>query len=195
MNEQREPWVDGLTFAEVLRRTVCEHGHRDAVVFPQLGLRWSYARLEAEAGRYARALLALGVQPNDRVGIWSTNWPQYITAQFGTAMLGAILVNVNPAYRVHELSYVLKQADLVVLLLTDIYKSSHYESMLAEAVPELGTARYCQPLPSREFPRPFRPRNWKNCRPASVRRCRSTSSTPREPRATPRGPCSPIATC
>jgi fatty-acyl-CoA synthase len=153
MKERCEPWVHGLTFAEVLRRTVCEHGHRDAVVFPQLGLRWSYARLEQEAARYARALLALGVRPSDHVGIWSTNWPQYITAQFGTAMLGAILVNVNPAYRVHELSYVLKQADLAVLLLTDVYKSSNYESMLAEAVQELGATRYGKPLDSREFPR------------------------------------------
>jgi len=153
MTEQCKPWVDGLTFTQALRQTVRRYGDRDAVVFPQLGLRWSYARLEKEAGQYARALLALGVQPNDHVGIWATNWPQYITAQFGTAMVGAILVNVNPAYRVHELSYVLKQADLVVLLLTDTFKTSNYELMLTEAVEELNTHRYGRPLSCRRFPK------------------------------------------
>ncbi len=152
MSDLSRPWVQDLTFTEALRRTVRLYGHRDAMVFPRLPLRWSYAELEEQARRYARALIALGVGPGDHVGIWSTNWPQYIVAQFGTAMVGAVLVNVNPAYRVHELSYVLKQADLSVLLLTNVYKTSNYEAMLAETVDGLACARYGEPLRSNRFP-------------------------------------------
>ncbi|UCD29313.1 MAG: AMP-binding protein, partial [Planctomycetota bacterium] len=145
MGDQAKPWIDGLTFTQALRQTVCRHGERDAVVFPQLDLRWSYKQFEHEVKRFTRALIALGVQPGDHVGIWSTNWPHYILAQFGTAMIGAVLVNVNPAYRVHELTYVLGQADISVLLATDTFKTSNYELMLAQSIEELGEVSYGAP--------------------------------------------------
>jgi len=153
MAGQDKPWIDGLTYAEVLDETVDRHGQRDAVVFPELDLRWSYAQFREEARRFARALMALGVEPGDNVGIWSTNWPEYIVAQFGTALFGAILVNVNPAYRIHEFSYVLKQADIHTLLLTDTFKTSNYETMVAETVEGLGSNPYGTPIETDKFPR------------------------------------------
>lgn len=133
------PWVDGLTFAEVLAKTVDRHGERDAVVFPQLGYRRTYRQFAADVRHCARALMALGVQRGESVGIWATNWPQWIVAQFAVAQVGAVLVNVNPAYRSHELAYVLQQADITTLLLTDRFKTSDYFAILAEACPEIDT--------------------------------------------------------
>ena len=103
MPDAERPWVDGLTFAEVLRGTAERHGDRDALVFPWLNYRRSYAEFRTDVRRAARALLALGVGRGEHVGIWATNWPQWVILQFAAAHAGAVLVNVNPAYRAHEL--------------------------------------------------------------------------------------------
>jgi fatty-acyl-CoA synthase len=134
------PWVDGLNFAEVLARTAQRHGDRDALVFPHLGYRRSYAEFHADVREAARALLALGVGRGEHVGIWATNWPQWVVTQFAAAHVGAVLVNVNPAYRSHELAYVLQQADITTLLLTDRFKKSCYFDILQEICPEVATA-------------------------------------------------------
>jgi fatty-acyl-CoA synthase len=134
------PWVDGLTFAGALARTVERFGDRDAQVFPHIGHRRSYREFQADVGEAARALLALGVRPGDHVGIWATSWPQWVVTQFATAQIGAVLVNINPAYRAHELEYVLNQADIAVLLLTDQFKASSYFDILEQVCPELATA-------------------------------------------------------
>jgi fatty-acyl-CoA synthase len=145
------PWVDGLTVAQMLARTVQHHGDRDAVVFPQCNYRRTYRQFQAEVREFARALLALDVQRGDMVGIWATNWPQWIVTQFAVAHIGAVLVNVNPAYRAHELTYVLPQADIAVLILTDRFKTSDYFAILAEACPEIDTcsagALHCAAFP------------------------------------------------
>lgn len=133
-------WVDGLTFAEVLRRTAERVGDRDALVFPHLGLRRSYREFEQDVAQVARALMALGVERGEHVGIWATNWPQWVVTQFATAAIGAVLVNINPSYRAHELEYVLNQADITTLLLTDCYKSSNYFELLTTCCPELAQA-------------------------------------------------------
>ena len=146
------PWVDGLSFGEVLARTVSEHGSRDAVVFPQLDLRWSYEDFDAKIRQVAKALMGLRLKKGDHVGLWATNWPEWILAQFASALIGAVLVNVNPAYRRHELAYILKQADLRVLLITDTHKTSDYEEMVAGVVPELAAAGDLGRVASTEFP-------------------------------------------
>src|SRR5262249_15199541 len=112
------------------------------LVFPQLSHRRSYLQFAAEVSQCARALLALGVQRGDHVGIWATNWPEWVVLQFATATVGAVLVNVNPAYRSHEAAYVLEQADIQALFLTDRFKTSDYLELLAEVCPELGS---CEP--------------------------------------------------
>lgn len=132
-----DPWVNGLTFAQVLEQTAVQHGERDALVFPRLGYRRNYAEFLADVRETARALMALGVSRGEHVGLWATNWPQWVVTQFATAAVGAVLVNVNPAYRAHELHYVLNQADITTLLLTDRFKSSDYFALLAEICPEL----------------------------------------------------------
>jgi fatty-acyl-CoA synthase len=130
-------WVDGLTFADVLGRTAERFGDRDALVFPRLGHRQSYAAFRAEVRRCARALLALGVGPGEHVGIWATNWPQWVVVQFAAAHVGAVLVNINPAYRAHELAYVLNQADITTLFLADSFKGVDFFDILAGVCPEL----------------------------------------------------------
>jgi fatty-acyl-CoA synthase len=142
MADNERPWVDGLTFADALDRTAERFGDHDALVFPQLGYRRNYADFRAEVGEVARALLGLGVQAGEHVGIWSTNWPQWVLAQFATAEIGAVLVNINPAYRAHELAYVLNQADISTLLLTDRFKSSDYFAIFAETCPLLPAAGF-----------------------------------------------------
>ena len=143
------PWVDGLTVPHVLARRD-RSPDADAVVFPQCGYRRTYRQFQAEVREYARALMALGVQRGDMVGIWATNWPQWIVTQFAVAQIGAVLVNVNPAYRSHELTYVLQQADIHTLILTDRFKSSDYFAILAEACPEIDGAG---PLCCAAFPK------------------------------------------
>lgn len=153
MGHKNEVWVDGLTFGEVLSRTVEQFGDRDAVVFPGLDLRWSFTVFEEKVKEVARAFMAVGVEQGGHVGIWSTNWPEWILAQFATGLMGAVLVNVNPAYQSHELAYILKQADIQVLLVTDSFKTSNYEAMVAEVVAEAGAASYGTPLASEAFPK------------------------------------------
>ena len=100
----------GETIGEAWRAVVADHGSADALVSRHQGIRWTYAELDAEVERCARALLAEGVAKGDRVGIWSPNNAEWVVVQFATARVGAILVNVNPAYRAHELEYALRQS-------------------------------------------------------------------------------------
>jgi fatty-acyl-CoA synthase len=123
----------------VLGYTAQRWPERDALVFPWLGYRRSYGQFQADVREVARGLLALGVQHGEHVGIWATNWPQWVVLQFAAASIGAVLVNINPAYRAHELAYVLQQADVTTLLLTDRFKSSCYFDILAAVCPELET--------------------------------------------------------
>jgi len=146
------PWVDGLTFHRVLSRTVDAYGDRDAVVFPRLDLRWSYGEFERRVRDTAKALMAMRMGKGDHVGIWATNRPEWILAQFATAHIGAVLVNVNPAYRKHELAYILQQAEIKLLIVTDTHKTSDYEAMVAGVVPELDDTNAHSRVHSTAFP-------------------------------------------
>lgn len=121
--------------AEVVRR----HGHRAAAVFRQTGDRWSYDEFARLIDRLAAGLLSIGVYKGDRVGIWSPNRPEWLLAQFATARIGAILVNINPAYRTSELDYALNKAGVSCLIVAPQFKSSNYMAMLAELAPEMAT--------------------------------------------------------
>jgi fatty-acyl-CoA synthase len=141
MAHQAAPWVDGLTFGQVLAETVRRHGDREAMVFPQLGRRWTWRQFSADVDETARGLVALGIQRGEHIAIWATNVPEWVLLQFAAARIGAVLVNINPAYRPYELDYVLKQSDSVALFLVDQFKSSDYFSMLAEICPEIAQAK------------------------------------------------------
>lgn len=139
--QHRQPWVDGLTIGQVLTETTRRHPDREAMVFPQLGRRWTWRQLAADVDATARGLLALGIKPGEHVALWATNVPQWVLLQFGAARMGAVLVNINPAYRPFELEYVLNQSDSVALFLVDQFKSSNYFDMLREVCPEVTSAQ------------------------------------------------------
>ncbi|MBC7897658.1 MAG: AMP-binding protein [Cytophagaceae bacterium] len=122
----------GETIGENLRRTVEAHGDREALVVRSQGYRASWRELWNETTRLARALMAAGIQPGDRVGIWSPNRFEWVITQFATARMGAILVNINPAYKTAELQYVLQQSGARMLLLARRFRQSDYVGMLDE---------------------------------------------------------------
>jgi fatty-acyl-CoA synthase len=122
----------GETIGDNLERTVSEFGEREALVECQTGRRWTYRELGVEVDRLARGLLAAGVDNGDRVAIWSPNCAEWLLTQFATAKIGAILVNVNPAYRTHELRYVLNHAGVRLLISATVYKTSDYRGMVEE---------------------------------------------------------------
>jgi fatty-acyl-CoA synthase len=134
------PWVDGLTVGEVLRRTATRCPDRDAVVFPALGLRWSWAELDRRVDVVASALIGLGVEPGEHVGIWSMNAPEWVVTQFAVGRIGAVLVNVNPAYRLHELEESLRQADVTTLVVGLPFKTSNFVAMVESIAPEVAGA-------------------------------------------------------
>src|ERR671933_762843 len=122
----------GETIGQHLRRTVERLGTSEALVVNHQSYRATYAELWDQTSRAARALLARGVQKGDRVGIWSPNRAEWVVIQYATARIGAILVNINPAYKTAELSYALKQSGISVLLLARAFRTSDYVGMLAE---------------------------------------------------------------
>jgi fatty-acyl-CoA synthase len=120
------------TIPDNLDATVARHPDRDALVDVQRGIRWTYAGFAAEVDTVARALLAAGLAKGDRIGIWAPNCAEWTVVQFATAKLGAILVNINPSYRSHELKYVLNQAAIRMVVAAESFKTSDYAAMLEE---------------------------------------------------------------
>lgn len=118
------------TIGQNLTRTVTAHPDRDALVEVSSGRRWTYREFVADVARIATGLLDLGIRPGDRVGIWSPNTAEWTLVQYATAQIGAVLVTINPAYRVEELDYVLNQAGIRTVIAASSFKSSDYASML-----------------------------------------------------------------
>ena len=127
-----EPPLLEQTIGANLDATITVHGDREALVDCAQDLRWTYAAFGAEVDRLARALLAAGYDKGDRVGIWAPNCAEWTVVQFATAKVGVILVNINPAYRSHELRYVLGQAGIRGLFCAQTFKASNYVSMIEE---------------------------------------------------------------
>ncbi len=130
----------GETIGENLRRTVARFPHREAFVDTSRRVRLTYRDLWDAVDRVARGLMALGVKRGERVGIWSPNRPEWVLVQFATARIGAILVNVNPAYKTAELEYTLRQAGISVLLMAEGFRKTNYRPMIEQvrhACPEL----------------------------------------------------------
>ena len=130
----------GETLGRNFGRTVARWGERPGLVVRSQGIRWSYAELGARADAFAAGLLALGIGPGDRVGIWSMNNAEWLTTQIATAKAGIILVNINPAYRVMELEYALNKVGVTALVTAPAFKTSDYMAMLRELLPELATS-------------------------------------------------------
>ncbi|HCA85076.1 MAG TPA: AMP-binding protein [Streptomyces sp.] len=122
----------GDTIGENLDRAIAAHPEREALVDVASGRRWTYAEFGRAVDEVALGLLAKGVHKGDRVGIWAVNCPEWVLVQYATARIGAIMVNINPAYRVHELAYVLQQAGIEVLISSIEHKSSDYRRMVEQ---------------------------------------------------------------
>jgi fatty-acyl-CoA synthase len=132
----REPALLHETIGAHLRGVARRHPDREALVSRHQDVRLTYARLDAETDRLALALLAHGIAAGDRVGIWSPNCAEWTLLQLATARIGAILVNVNPAYRTSELAYALRQSGTRLLFAPRSFKTSNYEEMVAAVAPE-----------------------------------------------------------
>ncbi|MFF9218412.1 AMP-binding protein [Streptomyces viridosporus] len=122
----------GDTIGANLDRAVAAWPDREALVDLVSGRRWTYAAFGAAVDEVARGLLAKGVEKGDRVGIWAVNCPEWVLVQYATARIGVIMVNINPAYRAHELEYVLKQAGISVLVSSLAHKGSDYRALVEQ---------------------------------------------------------------
>ena len=131
----------GETIGANLSATAANFGEREALVDVPSGRRWTYSELLAWARSVAKGLISSGVKKGDRVGIWAPNCPEWVALQYGTALIGAILVNINPAYRVSELEFVLRQAGVRTLVSATKYKISDYRGMVEQVAPGLETLK------------------------------------------------------
>jgi fatty-acyl-CoA synthase len=129
----------GETIGANLERTVALHGDREALVVRHQGVRWTYAQLNEQVDRIARSLVAYGLQPGDRMGIWAPNCAEWVMVQYGSAKAGVILVNINPAYRSSELEYLINHSGLRLLVAARAFKSSDYEAMVEQVAPRCET--------------------------------------------------------
>jgi fatty-acyl-CoA synthase len=132
----------GMTIGEAFDQTVALHGDREAIISIHQNMRLTYSELSEQVNMAAKALMALGLQKGDRIGIWSPNNLQWLITQYASAKIGSVLVTINPAYRSHELAYVLKQSGCRALVIQNQFKTSDYEGMVEELCPQLSG---CQP--------------------------------------------------
>jgi fatty-acyl-CoA synthase len=129
------------TIGANFERTVVAHADREALVEVVTGRRWTYAELNRAVDDVARGLIGSDVEKGDRVGIWSPNCAEWTIVQYATAKIGAILVNINPAYRTHELAYALNQSGITLLMSAQEFKSSDYRAMVDGVAPECASLR------------------------------------------------------
>jgi len=142
----------GRTIGDLFDEVSTEFAANEALVSPFENARFTYAALRAEVDRVARALLALGVTKGGRLGIWSTNCAAWVLVQFATAKVGAILVNINPAYRRHELEFTLKQSECNWLICGERFKDADYAEMLHSLMPDLAAVDPGRDLDTAAFP-------------------------------------------
>jgi fatty-acyl-CoA synthase len=133
------PPLIGKTIGALLDEVSATDGSREALVVAHQEIRWTYSELKMRSDAFASGLLALGLEPGDRVGIWAPNCAEWTIAQFATAKAGLILVNINPAYRLSELEHVLLTVGCRALITAARFKTSDYIAMIRELAPELGS--------------------------------------------------------
>ncbi len=149
MAKLTQSYVHGTSSTPLIGDTVGVHfdkavarwPDRPALIVRHQNVRWTYADLSRRVDACAAGLLALGLEPGDRVGIWSPNNSEWVITQFATAKAGLVLVNINPAYRLVELEYALNKVGCKALITADAFKTSDYLGMLAELLPEIATSQ------------------------------------------------------
>ncbi len=138
---ETEPPLLEQTIPDNLDQTIARFGNRDALIDVPRGIRLTYAEFGDQVTALARAMHASGLRRGDRIGIWAPNCAEWTLVQYATAKLGAILVNINPAYRTHELGYVLRQAGISYLVAAERFKASDYAAMIEQVQPECPALR------------------------------------------------------
>src|SRR6478736_7754215 len=129
------------TIGANFERTVAAYGDREALVEYASGRRWTWSELNADVDAFAIGLIRKGIRKGDRVGIWSPNCAEWTIVQYATAKIGAILVNINPAYRRRELEFSLNQSGVAALITARGFRKTDYVEMLTELMPELTSHR------------------------------------------------------
>ena len=140
------------TFSEVLDRMVEEFPDQYAFKYTTLDYTRTYSEFRDDVDAFARSLIALGVKAGHHVAIWATNIPQWYISFWATTKIGAVLVSMNTAYKIHEAEYLLKQSDTHTLIMIDGYRDSNYSETMAELCPELENTKPGQPLHSKRLP-------------------------------------------
>ncbi|MED1644806.1 AMP-binding protein [Brevibacillus agri] len=140
-----------ITIGNLLDEAARLYRDKEALVYQERSLRYSFAQFQEVCNRAARGFMSLGIQKGENIAIWATNVPEWAISQFATAKMGGVLVTVNTSYRVHELEYLLRQSESTTLLLIDGYRDANYLEMIREICPELAT---CEPgaLVSKRLP-------------------------------------------
>ncbi|MEO1258094.1 MAG: AMP-binding protein [Bacteroidota bacterium] len=131
----------GITIGDKLDEIVRRFPTNEALVAKHQNIRWTYGQLKNEVDTCARSLMAIGLKKGDLIGIWSPNCAEWTVLQFASAKVGAILVNINPSYRLQELKYALNQSGCQVLVIADQFKKSNYTQLLYKLAPELSSAQ------------------------------------------------------
>ncbi|MFY0545521.1 AMP-binding protein [Brevibacillus sp. H7] len=126
-----------ITIGDLLDETASRYPDKEAVVYKERHLRYTFTEIQQLCNQAAKGFLSLGIQKGENIAIWATNVPEWVTAQFATAKMGGVLVTVNTSYRVHELEYLLRQSEATTLLLIDSYRDANYLEMIREICPEL----------------------------------------------------------
>ncbi|QII49244.1 AMP-binding protein [Bacillus paralicheniformis] len=126
-----------LTIGKLLEKTAANAPDHEAVVYPDRRLRYTYRQFDQLCRKVAKGLMALGIEKGEHVAIWASNTPEWLTTQFASAKMGAVLVTVNTNYQLSELEYVLKQSDTTTLILMDSYRGTSYIDILYKLIPEL----------------------------------------------------------
>jgi fatty-acyl-CoA synthase len=141
----------GETIGDNLRRIAAQYPGREVLVDVPTGRRWTYAQFDADTDTLATGLIAAGIEAGDRVGIWSPNCAEWVLLQYATAKAGVVLVNINPAYRGHELGYVLRQSGIRMLVSAESFKASNYRAMIEEVSGDLDALEQVVYLGSAEW--------------------------------------------
>ncbi|HWO97303.1 MAG TPA: AMP-binding protein, partial [Bacillus sp. (in: firmicutes)] len=129
-----------ITLGKLLEQVAIERPEHEAVVYPDRNLRYTYQQFDHLCRQAAKGYMKLGVKKGDHLAIWASNHPEWVTSQFATGKMGAVLVTVNTNYRAAELEYLLKQSDSTTLVLMESYRGTSYVEILYEIIPELKTS-------------------------------------------------------
>ncbi|MBE6032520.1 MAG: AMP-dependent synthetase [Clostridiales bacterium] len=148
---EKDTLID-MTFPQVLDRMVEEFPDQYAFRYTTLDYTRTYAEFRDDVDTFARALIAMGVKRGDHVAIWATNVPAWYITFWATTKIGAVLVTVNTAYKIHEIEYLLRQSDTHTLVMTDSYRDSNYVEIMKTLCPELATATPGKPLHTKRLP-------------------------------------------